>query len=123
MVERLNPLDASFLYLEEPATPMHVGGLLVLDAPPGGLDALAALVEARLPLVPRYRQRVAEVPGHLADPVWVDDRDFDLALPPAALPAAAAGHRGAAAGPGVAARVPAAGPQPPPVGGRTSSRA
>ena len=64
MVERLNPLDASFLYLEEPATPMHVGGLLVLDAPPGGLDALAALVEARLPLVPRYRQRVAEVaPG------------------------------------------------------------
>ena len=80
MVERLNPLDASFLYLEEPATPMHVGGLLVLDAPPGGLDALAALVEARLPLVPRYRQRVAEVPGHLADPVWVDDRDFDLAL-------------------------------------------
>ena len=32
MVERLNPLDASFLYLEEPATPMHVGGLLVLDA-------------------------------------------------------------------------------------------
>jgi len=80
MVERLNPLDASFLYLEEPATPMHVGGLLVLEAPPGGLDALAALVEARLPLVPRYRQRVAEVPGHLADPVWVDDRDFDLAL-------------------------------------------
>ena len=80
MVERLNPLDASFLYLEEPATPMHVGGLLVLDAPPGGLDALAALVEARLPLVPRYRQRVVEVPGHLADPVWVDDRDFDLAL-------------------------------------------
>src|SRR3954452_2361412 len=80
MVERLNPLAASFLYLEEPATPMHVGGLLVLDAPPGGLDALAALVEARLPLVPRYRQRVAEVPGHLADPVWVDDQDFDLAL-------------------------------------------
>jgi diacylglycerol O-acyltransferase len=79
MVERLNPLDASFLYLEEAATPMHVGGLLVLDAPPGGLDALAALIEARLALVPRYRQRVVEVPGHLADPVWVDDQDFDLA--------------------------------------------
>ncbi|MBN1093777.1 wax ester/triacylglycerol synthase family O-acyltransferase [Blastococcus sp. TML/M2B] len=79
MVERLSPLEASFLYLEEPATPMHVGGVLVLEAPPGGLDALAALVEARLALVPRYRQRVAEVPGHLADPVWVDDRDFDLA--------------------------------------------
>ena len=29
--------------------------------------------------MPRYRQRVAEVPGHLANPVWVDDPDFDIA--------------------------------------------
>ncbi|MGY1824853.1 MULTISPECIES: WS/DGAT/MGAT family O-acyltransferase [unclassified Blastococcus] len=78
MVERLGTLEASFLYLEEPGTPMHVGGVLVLEAPPGGLEALAALVEARLSLVPRYRQRVAEVPGHLANPVWVDDPDFSL---------------------------------------------
>ncbi|TFV66327.1 UNVERIFIED_ORG: wax ester/triacylglycerol synthase family O-acyltransferase [Bacillus sp. AZ43] len=79
MVERLSRLDASFLYLEEPDTPMHVGGVLVLERPPGGVEALAALIEARLPLVPRYRQRVAEVPGHLADPVWVDDPEFDIA--------------------------------------------
>ncbi|SFD96885.1 WS/DGAT/MGAT family O-acyltransferase [Blastococcus tunisiensis] len=78
MAERLTRLDASFLYLEEPGTPMHVGGVLILERPPGGLEALAALVQARLPLVPRYRQRVAEVPGHLADPVWVDDPDFEL---------------------------------------------
>jgi WS/DGAT/MGAT family acyltransferase len=57
---------------------MHVGGVLVLEAPPGGVDALAELVEARLPLVPRYRQRVAEVPGHLANPVWVDDPEFNI---------------------------------------------
>ncbi|MCW2739594.1 MAG: Diacylglycerol O-acyltransferase [Blastococcus sp.] len=79
MVERLSRLDASFLYLEEPDTPMHVAGVLILEAPAGGVEALAALVEARLSLVPRYRQRVAEVPGHLADPVWVDDPDFDIA--------------------------------------------
>src|SRR5215212_4141785 len=79
MVERLTRLDASFLYLEEPDTPMHVGGVLILEAPSGGVDALAALVEARLPLVPRYRQRVVEVPGHLANPVWVDDPEFDIA--------------------------------------------
>jgi WS/DGAT/MGAT family acyltransferase len=78
MVERLTRLDASFLYLEEPGTPMHVGGVLILEPPPGGLEALAALIEARLPLVPRYRQRVAEVPGHVANPVWVDDPDFDI---------------------------------------------
>jgi diacylglycerol O-acyltransferase len=78
MVERLTRLDASFLYLEEPGTPMHVGGVLILEPPPGGVEALAALIEARLPLVPRYRQRVAEVPGHVANPVWVDDPEFDI---------------------------------------------
>jgi diacylglycerol O-acyltransferase / wax synthase len=78
MVERLTTLDASFLFLEKPDSPMHVAGVLVLEPPRGGLDALAALVEARLPLVPRYRQRVVEVPGHLANPVWADDPDFDV---------------------------------------------
>src|SRR5215203_1375380 len=80
MVERLTRLDASFLYLEEPDTPMHVGGVLILEKIPGGVEALATLIEARLSLVPRYRQRVAEVPGHLANPVWVDDPDFDIAF-------------------------------------------
>jgi diacylglycerol O-acyltransferase / wax synthase len=77
-VERLTTLDASFLYLEKPDSPMHVAGVLVLDPPPGGLDSIAALIEARLCLVPRYRQRVLEVPGHLANPVWADDPEFDV---------------------------------------------
>jgi diacylglycerol O-acyltransferase / wax synthase len=79
MVERLTALEASFLYLEERDTPMHVGGVLVLEAPDGGADAIAALVEGRLPLVPRYRQRVLEVPGHLGKSVWADDPEFDIA--------------------------------------------
>lgn len=78
MAERLSTLDSSFLYLEEPATPMHVGGVLVLEPPAGGVEALAELITARLSLVPRYRQRVVEVPGHLANPVWVDDPEFEL---------------------------------------------
>lgn len=78
MVERLTTLDTSFLYLDEPGTPLLVAGVLVLEKPPDGLEALAALVRSRLPLVPRYRQRVLEVPGHLANPVWADDPDFDL---------------------------------------------
>ena len=77
MLERLTTIDASFLYLEESDAPMHVAGVLLLEAPAGGLDAIASLVEARLPLVPRYRQRVVEVPGRLADPVWADDPEFD----------------------------------------------
>ena len=78
MVERLTPLDASFLSLEEPATPMHVGGVLLLEAPREGLESMARHVAARLALVPRYRQRVLTVPGHLAGPVWADDPDFDV---------------------------------------------
>ncbi len=79
MAERLTTLDASYLYLEDAGAPMHVSGVLVLEPVEGGLDALADLVEARLPLVPRYRQRVVPVPGRLANPVWADDPDFDVA--------------------------------------------
>ncbi|SDC04860.1 Diacylglycerol O-acyltransferase [Geodermatophilus telluris] len=79
MTERLSTLDASFLYLEDDGAPLHVAGVLVLEPVAGGLDALADLVEARLPLVPRYRQRIVPVPGHLANPVWADDPDFDVA--------------------------------------------
>ena len=28
--------------------------------------------------MPRYRQRIRWVPGRLANPVWVDDEDFDI---------------------------------------------
>ncbi len=80
MADRLNELDVSFLYVEDTSTPMHVGGLLVFDAPPGGFDygALLALVEQRLAQVPRFRQKVVSVPAHLSNPVWVDDPDFDI---------------------------------------------
>ena len=37
-----------------------------------------ALILDRIPFVPRYRQRVQSVPGHLANPVWVDDDHFDI---------------------------------------------
>ncbi|CAN5641658.1 wax ester/triacylglycerol synthase family O-acyltransferase [soil metagenome] len=80
MADRLSALDVSFLYLEEPTTPMHVGGLVVLQPPESGFDydALVALIEARIGLVPRYRQKIKNIPGRLANPVWVDDGDFDV---------------------------------------------
>ncbi len=80
MADRLSALDTSFLYLEEPTTPMHVGGLAIFQSPQDGFDSgrIVELVEQRLGLVPRYRQIVRSVPGHLANPVWVDDPDFDI---------------------------------------------
>jgi diacylglycerol O-acyltransferase len=80
MTDRLSALDVSFLYLEEPTTPMHVGGLAIFQPPEEGFDydRLVALIEHRIGQVPRYRQKIKSVPGHLANPVWVDDPDFDV---------------------------------------------
>jgi len=81
MPPRLSALDASFLYLEQPTTPMHVGGVAVFQRPEAGFDydRLVALIEQRIALVPRYRQKVRHVPANLARPVWVDDPEFDVA--------------------------------------------
>ena len=80
MSDRLNPLDVSFLYLETPTTAMHVGGVATFQPPDEGFDydRLVELIGQRIALVPRYRQKVRQVPGRLANPVWVDDEDFDL---------------------------------------------
>ncbi len=80
MPERLSSLDASFLYLEEPTTVMHVGSVMVFDAPEHGFDheRLVTLIARRIAHLPRYRQKIREVPGRLANPVWVDDEGFDL---------------------------------------------
>jgi diacylglycerol O-acyltransferase / wax synthase len=79
--DRLSALDASFLYLEEPTAVMHVGSVAVFEPPDQGFDyeRLVALVSGRIAYVPRYRQRVRAVPGRLANPVWVDDENFDVA--------------------------------------------
>lgn len=80
MADRLSTVDSSFLYLEEPTTPMHVGSLTLFQEQPGVLDheRLVALIRDRIAYVPRYRQRLREVPGRLAHPVWVDDERFDV---------------------------------------------
>ena len=80
MPDRLSALDASFLYLEQPTTPMHVGGVAVFRLPRTGFDfdSLVELIEHRLALVPRFRQKIKQVPGRVARPVWVDDADFDI---------------------------------------------
>jgi diacylglycerol O-acyltransferase / wax synthase len=81
--DRLSPLDASFLFAEHRTAAMHVGAVMTFALPERGpldLDALVELIGRRLPLVPRYRQKVRDVPGHLGLPVWVDDPGFDLAF-------------------------------------------
>ena len=80
MPDRLTPLDVSFLYLEDPTTPMHVGSVAVFEPGEEGFDLarLVLLLRQRIAYVPRYRQRVRTVPGRLGNPVWIDDESFDL---------------------------------------------
>jgi diacylglycerol O-acyltransferase / wax synthase len=75
--DRLTALDSSFLHLERGAAHMHVASCMTFlgDAPTH--DELVAGVEARLHLVPRYRQRLATVPLDQGRPVWVDDPHFN----------------------------------------------
>ncbi len=81
MSERLRASDLALLADETPHTPMHNATLEIFDPGSSGFDydALLAHIDDRIAFVPRYRQRVRRVPGHLANPIWVDDEDFDLA--------------------------------------------
>src|SRR5690606_17748875 len=80
VTDRLASLDASFLYMEDATTPMHVGSVLIFQAPPDGLDydEIVGVIAQRISTTPRYRQVVRPVPGRIAAPVWVDDQRFDL---------------------------------------------
>ena len=82
-MRQLTSLDAQFLALETPRIYGHVTGVLVLDpsTAPGGtlsLGDLQKLILDRLPLIPIFKWRLAEVPFGLDFGYWVDDPDFDI---------------------------------------------
>nr|MBA2346906.1 wax ester/triacylglycerol synthase family O-acyltransferase [Solirubrobacterales bacterium] len=92
--DRLSALDASFLHLETGGAHMHVASVLVFSGAPPRHEELIAGIEARLHLVPRYRQRLAEVPLGQGRPVWIDDPHFNLGyhVRHSALPAPGGDH-------------------------------
>jgi diacylglycerol O-acyltransferase / wax synthase len=81
-MQRLSGLDASFLYLETPAQPMHVCSILELDTStmPGGytFDRLRDELSVRIKAMPQFREKLADSRLNLDHPVWVDDKDFDV---------------------------------------------
>lgn len=78
-MERLGPLDAFFLETEDAVNHMHIGALGIMEGPPPAVGELEDLVTGKLPLVPRYRQKVRLAPGNVGRPVWIDDTRFELA--------------------------------------------
>lgn len=77
-LDRLTSVDAGFLHMEEDGAHMHIGALGVFAGPAPSIEAFRAHIDARLPLLPRYRQRVQEMPFGTGRPLWVEDETFRL---------------------------------------------
>jgi diacylglycerol O-acyltransferase len=77
-MDRMSPLDASFLAIEDENTPMHIGNVSIFEGPPPTYGDVVRMVASKLPVVPRYRQKVRMVPLQLGRPVWVDDPHFQI---------------------------------------------
>ncbi|WP_321163485.1 MULTISPECIES: wax ester/triacylglycerol synthase family O-acyltransferase [unclassified Nocardioides] len=80
MTERLRSRDLAFLDTESASTPMHNATLEIFEPGESGFDyqTLVDLIGERIAFVPRYRQRIQQVPGRFANPAWIDDARFDL---------------------------------------------
>ena len=82
-LDKLSATDRAFLDIEGDALQMHIGAVMTLEGgslrrPDGGVDLprLCAILADGLSRLPRFSQRVREVPGLGA--VWVDDATFRL---------------------------------------------
>ena len=79
-MDRVSALSAAFLSAEDvdPDSSMVIGSLAVLAGPAPSVDELRTLVEERLPLAPRYRQRIRRSLLGLRAPGWEDDAGFEI---------------------------------------------
>ncbi|KRE92776.1 hypothetical protein ASG76_14990 [Nocardioides sp. Soil774] len=79
-MERLTPLATAFLDAEDvdPRASLAIGSMAVFEGPAPSFDEFVDHIAGRLPLIPRYRQKLATAPLGLAAPAWVDDPGFDL---------------------------------------------
>ncbi len=90
-MKRLSALDALFLYMESPETPMHVASVTIFKPASPRDDLFARFREhtaARLDLLPSYRRRLEPTPLGIDHPAWVveDKLDLDYHIRHAALP-------------------------------------
>ncbi|MEM9396408.1 MAG: wax ester/triacylglycerol synthase family O-acyltransferase [Pseudomonadota bacterium] len=93
-MQQLTGLDASFLYLETPNSPMHISGLGIYsqETVPGGIvrfKEIIAATAARVQRVASLTRKLQSVPLGLDHPYWIDDSNFDpeFHIRHAALPA------------------------------------
>src|SRR3954453_13180741 len=78
-MERMEGVDAGYLYMETPSMHMHTVKVAILERE-GGIDIerFGQEVLARLDRLPPFGRRVLNVPFRLNHPVWVSDRPLDI---------------------------------------------
>jgi WS/DGAT/MGAT family acyltransferase len=81
-MKTLSGLDATFLYLETPETPMHVGSLCLYELPKGTKGsfhkAVRSHIASRMHLASIFTHRLAFMPLALGHPIWVEAEAVDL---------------------------------------------
>ena len=77
LTARLSSLDATFLYYEKKEAPMHIASVSIFDGEVSFKRFIDHL-KARLPLLPRYMQKIVPDPLSLSHPAWEFDADFDI---------------------------------------------
>ena len=79
---KLSSVDGSFLYLETPETPMHVGSMAIFKLPDGYkgdfFEEFKAQIQSRLHLAPVLRWKLERTPLDIDNPSWVEDEQFDI---------------------------------------------
>ena len=80
--KKLSSLDASFLYLETPEMPMHVGSMAIFRLPDGYkgdfFEEFKAMIASRLHIAPILKARLEKAPLDIDHPSWVEDDQFDI---------------------------------------------
>src|SRR5258706_2729166 len=80
-MKHLSALDALFLHLETPDTPMHVGSLMLLEKPAGKKSAYAAIrthIARRMHVAPVFSRVLEVMPLGIANPVWLNAESVEL---------------------------------------------
>ena len=80
--KKLSSMDASFLYLETPEMPMHVGSMAIFRLPEdykgNFFEDFKAMIAARLHVAPILKARLEKAPLDIDHPSWVEDDQFDI---------------------------------------------
>jgi diacylglycerol O-acyltransferase len=80
--KKLSSMDASFLYLETPEMPMHVGSMAIFRMPEdykgNFFEEFKATIASRLHIAPILKARLEKAPLDIDHPSWVEDDQFDI---------------------------------------------